>query len=226
VLKLHPEECLLNPVKTSREWQFAVGYGGWFRADNPTLPGPLYLRISRQGDGRYQITELYLDGRGKPLTAGLLRGVPLAQLESELVVRTADPYGVDMAEAFPERAGVDLSVLASYFGSAIQHDLGDADHWIAQSLREHGQVPYASDPFPTPRRKKIRPLSIPEDGRLSPDFLGRVAEAYTAAVAAGDTHPAVTLAAQAGVSPNTVRRWIYLARKGGKLPPGRQGRIG
>jgi hypothetical protein len=34
------------------------------------------------------------------------------------------------------------------------------------------------------------------------------------------------LADQAGVSVFTVRRWIYLARKGGQLRPGRQGKIG
>jgi hypothetical protein len=210
----------------NREWQFAVGYGGWYRADHAMLPGPLYLRISRQGDGRYQVTELYLDGRGEPLAAGLLRDIPLARLESSLHDRSANPsYGVDMAEAFPDRPGVDLSVLASYFYASADYDFGDATHWVAQSLREAGQVPHA-DPPPTSRRKRTAPLSIPEDGRLSASFLGRVAEEYTAAVAAGDSKPAVTLADQAGVAPNTVRRWVYLARKAGKLPPGRQGRIG
>lgn len=210
-------------MKTGQKWRLAVGYGGWFRAENPMLPGPLYLRISRQSDGRYQITELYLDGRGKPLTAGLLRDLPLARLESDALLGDMVP---GMVEGFPERPGVDLSVLASYFMSAIQHNLGDADHWVADSLRQAGQVPHASDPFPVRRRKKSAPLSVPEDGRLSDSFLGRVAEAYAAAVSAGDRHPAVTLAKQAGVADNTVRRWIYLARKNKKLPPGRQGRIG
>jgi hypothetical protein len=198
---------------------------------HPTLPGPaLYLRVNRQSDGRYQIAELYLDGRGEPLTAGLLRdGIPLARIESQLLGILGT--GADMAEDFPDRPGVDLSVLASYFGSALQHDRPESHGqvpygWVAQSLREHGQVPHASDPFPTGDRAPVAPLSIPEDGKLSADFLGRVAEAYRAAVAAGDKHPAVTLAKQAGVADNTVRRWIYLARKSGKLPPGRQGRIG
>jgi hypothetical protein len=193
------------------------------------LPGPLYLRVNRQSDGRYQITELYLDGRGEPLTAGLFRDLPLARIESQLLSILGT--GVDMTEGFPERPGVDLSVLASYFDSAIQHDRPESHGqvpygWVAQSLREHGQVPHGSDPFPRRRRKRTAPLSMPEDGRLSAEFLGRVAEAYTAAVGAGDTKPSVTLAAQAGVAANTARRWVYLARKAGKLPPGRQGRIG
>ena len=201
-------------------WRVAVGHNGWVRVDGVEeheLPGPLYLRLTRQDDGRYQVTELYFDGRGKPLTARMLRELPLAQLES--VALDHPPFHDD----YPQVVGVDLSTLASYFGHTFSRR---ATHWVAQSQHDYGKVPRAKDPDLTRRPKRTAPLSAPEDGRLSDKFLGRVADAYNAAVSDGDRRPAVTLAEQASVAPDTARRWIYLARKGGHLPPGRQGRIG
>jgi hypothetical protein len=67
-------------------------------------------------------------------------------------------------------------------------------------------------------------LSAPENG-LTDEFLREVAKAYDAAVA-HRMPPGEALAELAGVSPRTVHRWVYTARKRGLMEPATQrGRI-
>jgi hypothetical protein len=98
-------------------------------------------------------------------------------------------------------------------------------HWVAESMRDPAancslrqKPPKAAD---VPR---VGPLERPD--RIDGAFLRHVADAYADAIRRGSRSPSVTLAEQATVPVKTVRRWIYLARKAGHLPPGSQGRIG
>lgn len=197
----------------------SVGNGGWVRVDDPErLPGPLYVRLNRDDIGRWRITQLYLDGE-RPITGEETRRLPIAQLEAAVT----DP---DVSTALEARAGaasVPLDVLASHFSYTPG---SQARHWVADAYRSQfpgSGVPAVKIKRPKPRAaEEVPPLRRPESGRLTDEFLRDVHRSYTAAVARGEW-PAPTLAAQAGVSPAAVRKWIYTARQRGIMPPGRQG---
>lgn len=96
----------------------------------------------------------------------------------------------------------------------IADDFGDDRSTTLESLRT--RVPKA---VRNPQRRKLgRP-----DGTA--DFYQRVAVAYTSASAESDT-PAMVLAEENDVPPDTIRRWIKEARRRGLLAPGRKGRAG
>lgn len=83
--------------------------------------------------------------------------------------------------------------------------------------------PRPEEPRPaTPRAPLTRP-----DGTDPQGFAHRVAKAYREALAAKDSAPAKTLAAEAGVPVTTVHRWIREARRLGALgPASAKGRAG
>jgi hypothetical protein len=197
------------------------GNGGWFRTDSDEFPGPLYVRV-QDVDGRMQATELYVDGRGEPLSRRSLRSLNLAPIEAWATEVASTPAGAARMQA----AGPDLSRLASHFATGFG---SQARHWVADSLRaqyDDSDVPQA--PMARERRsgEEEQPLRLspPEDGRLTDDFLRQVADAYHRAIQR-QIPPAAALADQAGVSPRTVHRWVYTARKRGILPATRRGRI-
>lgn len=190
--------------------QMELGFGGWrrVRGDEVGLPGFVYVRV-QEVDGKLRATELYIDGRGVPLSASSLRRLPLAAL-AELA---DDPHGLTVP-------GPDLSRLAAHFTSWWHS--GVTSSWVADSLGAQvkgsgvPQVPMprerpAQAPVPEPR------LDAPADG-LTDEFLHDVARAYAAAVA-HRRPPGKALAALAGVSDRTVHRWVLTARKRGIIPP-------
>lgn len=211
--------------------RLSYGYGGWVRVDEPSLPGPLYVRLRPAERGRWYISEIYLDGRDQRITAAMLRGLPLAALETLL---QADGGDQDLARG-DEHPSVQMSVLASHYGTVFGpkytvsgHPL--ADDWVAAMWRsqiagsEDKPVERRPDPAPEPQLAEPPPLRAPE-GRLTDGFLRDVASAYAAAIRRGE-QPAKALAEQARVPVRTVHRWIYTARRRGVMPPGTRGRVG
>jgi len=206
-----------------------IGYGhaGWVRVDEVGLPGPLYLRLRPDDRGRWRVTELYLDGRGRPLTGEMLRTLPLAAIET---VVQSDGEDQRLARN-DEYAGVQLSELASYYSTTFGRQ---ARGWVADAWRSQ----FPNSGLPRVKRQRDRrdqeyvrapaevpPLAAPEGG-LTDDFLRDVARAYTAVVEQGDRQLAEVLARQAGVSRRTIHRWVYTARQRGIMPPGHRGRVG
>lgn len=198
-----------------------VGNGGWIRVDDPERwPGLLYARLDRDDVGRWRITQLYLDAE-RPITGEEVRRLPIAQIEAWLT----DP---DVAEVMEHRArnyGVQLDVLASHFD--VNSYGSQATHWVAEAWRSRFpnsglQVAKVKKPKRRTSDEEVPPLRNPEGGPLTDDFLRDVHKAYTAAVARGEW-PAPALAKQTGASIPAVRKWIYVARRRGIMPPGRQG---
>lgn len=200
------------------------GNGGWVLVEDEGLPGPLYVRLHQDADGRWVTTELYLDGRGRPITAAALRELPVSFIEAAV---QADERSRRELDDRSRVVAVDLSTAASYYATTFGRK---PDHWVADMLR--GQVPGSGAPKPPRaksgielRRSEVPPLQRPADGRLTDDFLRQVARSYDAALSRG-ARPAIALADEADVPAQTIRRWVYLARKRGIMPPGRQGKAG
>lgn len=182
--------------------------------DDVDLPGPAYLRLVRAPNGRWTVTELYLDGQGQPITSAMLRGFPLDALEDVL---NAQDYAEQLArrERGPRPL---LSEAASYYATRFG---SQARHWVAAMHRAQGGDGEAPTRRPDPGdavHVEAPPLRAPDRG-LTPEFLRTVARAYVAARARRAARPAVDLAEQAGVPVRTVHRWLYLARKAGALAP-------
>ena len=206
--------------------ELRIGNGGWCRVEGLDLPGAVYLRV-QEAEGRLRITELYVDGRGAPIAAAGLRRLPLAALEEWAA-------GGRTTEERLHVAGPDLSRLAAYFATTFGKV--KRAHWVEDSWRaqyDKGSNVRADVPqAPMPRERTRRhdeevpfpTLDAPTEG-LTDDYLRAVSTAYHRAVA-HRLPPAETLGHLANVSPRTVHRWVYTARKRGLMPPaGSRGRI-
>jgi hypothetical protein len=227
-------------------YRWLTGRGGWVRVDVDAVPGPLWLRL-RCDQGRWFVSEFYLDGRGAEITAGTLRalaGFPAA------VVGTLIDGGTE-GTRFAHRAdqpGPDLSRLAGY---ALTPDLrrwaprlvrlGQAG-WALDSLRAQipaqrqqeifGEVIDQAPEFPDPRTgpqmdedDELPPPPPPAGGRIDEDFLRSVAGYYRWAVG-HRLRPGPEIARASQVSLRTAQNWVYLARKCGALAPTKPGRVG
>ena len=207
--------------------QIAYGYAGWIRVSDIGLPGPLYVRLRPTDRGRWQVTEVYLDGRGQRVTGAMLRTLPLAAIEA---IAQADDEGAWLAEkdGYP---GILLSDHASHFATTY----GPKNRtWVAEAWRS--QIATSDVKRVKPHRDSAdeeyvrRPTDVPPleqpAGRLTDDFLRSVTRAYAALVERGERKPAVVIADQTGVKTATARKWIYTARQRGIMPPGQQGRVG
>jgi hypothetical protein len=226
-------------------YRWLTGRGGWVRVDVDAVPGPLWLRL-RCDQGRWFVSEFYLDGRGAEITAGMLRtlaGFPAA------VVGTLIDGGTE-GRRFTERTdepGPDLSRLAGY---ALTPELrrwaprlvrlGQAG-WALDSLRAQipgqrqqeifGEVIAQAPEFPDP------PVGFmadddweptpppPAGGRIDAEFLQSVAGYYRWAVG-NRLRPGPEIAQASKVSLRTAQNWVYLARKCGALAPTKPGRVG
>ncbi|MGH3934865.1 MAG: hypothetical protein ACRDS1_07815 [Pseudonocardiaceae bacterium] len=200
--------------------RLGIGNGGWVRVDDPDhLPGPLYVKLRPDSDGRWRTTELYLDGRGETLSGDLMRRLRLDRIEA----LAADPEVQSSLEARSRLPEVPLSVLASHYATTFTDK---AHGWVADAHRSQypdsgvPEVERAADPV----RSRDEPplLRAPDGGRLTDEFLRQVYRAYQAAVSRGEW-PAPALAEQTGVTPHAVRKWIYTARRRGIMPQGKQG---
>lgn len=219
---------------TEIETTIAQGLGGWFRFDDVHLPGPLYVRFT-EINGTPEVTELYLDGRGKRIAGEFLRKLNLQRLRA-----LAFSGGALSLTTFSPASA--LSVLASYFattfGNPLHSRIKDRQQprevsWVGRAYLE--QIPDSGfKPVGRARERgvleypDVPPLTGPdEDGRLTDAFLTRVAEAWYAKVARGSKHPAKDLAAEVGGDPTSatrnVHRWVYLARQRGLMEKTRQG---
>lgn len=200
----------------------SIGNGGWVRVDDPkTLPGPLYMRLQPDTDGRWRTVELYLDSQGTAITGEMMRRAPIARVEALFADLREQQDHLEQRINLP---GVPMSVLASHYG----HTFGSrATGWVADAHRS--QIPGSGvkpakrvEKRPGPDDDEPPPLHAPNGGRLTNEFLDQVARAYRAAVRRGEW-PAPAIAAQAGVSVHAARKWIYTARKRGIMESGRQG---
>lgn len=201
--------------------EIRAGNGGWHRIDGVEgLPGRVYVRMA-DIDGHLRVTELYVDGRGEPLSVSGLRKLPLHLIEAWAV----GDGGTRRRLGTP---GVDLRRLATYYA----HTFGtQAKHWIADSLRAQfpdsgvEQPPEARDTGSRLSAPAKVTLGLPPGGRITDAFLGDVRRAYEAAVLQGQS-PAVTIAKEVGVSPKTVHAWVAKARDRGIMERApRTGRI-
>lgn len=154
------------------EISLSIGNGGWVRVDDPDMPGPLYLRFTRDEAGRWRTRELYLEGEARHVDASDLRGIPLRSLETAILAAGQ--------EHIASRAGVvapDLGTLASYYATTFGPK---ANNWVADSYRS--QMPQGQGlralrrPGTQVKRSHVPPLSPPSTG-LTEDFLKHVAAA-------------------------------------------------
>jgi len=218
----------------------SYGNGGWVCIDDEDLPGPLYLRFSKDDTGRWRTRELYLEGRWRHLVGADFRELALADLEAVIL------DGEEHLAGRAETPGPDLSRLAAHLATTWGPGAYSGDHckgcgaptnrrgralrdWVALSW--FAQYPNSGVPqrkMPKgpkpPVEEQVPPIEAPRDG-LTDDFLHHVAAAYRAAVRRR-LRPGPELARQARVSVRTVHRWIYTARRRKIMPPGQRGRVG
>lgn len=162
------------------------GYSGWVRVDDPNTLGSatLYLRLGEHG-----VTELYLDGGTRELTAPMLRQLRLVRYQAQAMTRP------------------DLMLAMSSLRGAPDPE-----------VRRAVQAAFPDEPRRSEERERERFTLRPPTQGLTATFLADVARAYTDAVAAGEK-PNVALVEQTGHEKRTVERWVYLARKAGHDMP-------
>jgi hypothetical protein len=201
--------------------RLGFGNGGWIRVDDPQLPGPLFARLQPdQKDGRWVVTEVYIDGRGRPVTGGIFRRLDIATIEA--LANTE----ANTLRARAELPAVRLSEAASYYAYGVGNR--PRRNWAIDMLlsqfpdNDIAQVERRED-VGDPMYAHVPPLRAPEGG-LTDDFLREVARAYSAALLRKERSPAQSLAQQAGVPVRTVHRWIYTARQRRIMERGRQGK--
>ena len=211
--------------------RYSIGYDGWalFELDDPR-DLLLYVRMARNSRGRYVVREMYLDtteaADDVPITGSELANLPLDLVEALL------NESEEVAELERKRrAGwtVPIGVLASFYATTINPARFDRFGWIGEQRRadlgdkavtRQGRGPRDEDWQPPQDRLE----ALPADG-LTDEFLARVARAYSAAVARGES-PNRTIADDVGAPVKTVQRWVYTARQRGIMPAGRRGAVG
>ena len=226
-------------MKSTREKPLAlsISLGGWLYVHGAGVPG-LHVRTLPDEAGRLRIVELFLDP-GQPITAEALRGLPLAEVEA---IANAHPNRSAVLDTLDEGIGDRLGILASRIGSVP----GSADDWVAASYREavEGTGPSKAKRPRAPRGLRdidfrLSADDMPTGGRLDDSFMRRLARAYAAAVARGES-PNMTIAQDVGYPMTkdaatgkakqeglrTVQSWVYQARRRDYLPPARKGAAG
>lgn len=174
-------------------------HDGWFVLNGPPYGADgLHVHGSRNADGRWVITDLYL--HGKALSVETMRGISIPKIEATMARLARDPQ-----------------LLANISGDDDEKltigDLRERASQVAAMQRELGRHGEARAPLGRPGT---------EDSEV---FYARVARAY-GDYATETTAPAKAMAAEAGVPVTTVHRWIREARRRGLLPPARKGRAG
>jgi len=199
------------------------GNGGWVRFDDGA--DAALVRFAPDDRGRLRVSELYLDGgqlgAGR-VDGGFLRRFPVSSLEA----LANEDNAVRSRMRLP---GPDLARLASYYATSFGPQAANNMHWVVDSMRAQfpgsgvPQAPVVEPDRPEVRGADVLRLEPPGPEGLTDDFLHQVRRAYYAALGT-DTRPLVpALARSAGVSPRTVERWVYEARRRGVMPPGQRG---
>ena len=214
------------------------GNAGWTRVDDLGLPGPLYVRVWPEDDGRrLRIIELYLDGSrtGQPIAPADLRQLPVTQIEA-LINAHAEHVHKRL-----DLVGPNLSTLATYYDTTFMNYPVHVEqrNWAALNFADqlHDEERDQLPPFKHVEAKASRTRGIRDvdldfrldrggpTGGLTDEFLQDVAHAYRAAVARGE-RPNVAMAEQTGYLRRSVEGWVYMARQRGIMPPGSKGRAG
>jgi hypothetical protein len=175
----------------------------WVSLNRPE-GGGVHIRVT-DADDHWVITDVYV--HGAQLSASDLQGAPITHLDLMMnLVEDFDPFTI--AEAFQK------------MGQKVLAD-PDPEPSLA-ALRERAADAPAELPAmrPQERPKLTRPDGTDPDG-----FSARVAAAYREYVMQTRS-PALKIAEEAKVPVGTARGWIREARRRGKLPQGRKGRVG
>lgn len=218
------------------------GYGGWCRWVAPDVDAIVYLRYARRDDGRWTLRELYIDAdeRDRAITTETVVSLPLAQLAAEVNAEADLMAGLEQCISAANGLGVLASQFSTGHGKAARKYIGSdwtIMAWYAQyssdALKERGldhlkrpQRTKAPGKRPQQSDSEYRLTSGPGVDGLSDAFLGRVKQAYNAAVARGDHAPNKTISADCNHPYRTVTRWVYEARKRGVMPPAARGVVG
>lgn len=147
-------------------------------------------------DGEGRVVEVYLNRNGAEIKGADLRAIRLDRM------RALSRQRPDLAQF------------------ALDWDAPDV-HGEVKKAFPPGWIDYRPDKDQD--RVVLTPTS--PDAGLTPEFLQLVADAYRTAVREG-RRPNKALADQCSLSPRTVQRWVYLARKGGFLAPTTPGSVG
>ncbi len=204
----------------------SYGNGGWVRFDDGV--DAAMVRFAPDDRGRLGVSELYLQGSqlgAGRIDGGFLRRFPVSTLEA--IANEDSAVGDRM-----RLPGPDLARLASYYHTSFGPQAADKSHWVVDSMRAQfpdsgvPQAPLLAPDRPEVRDSDVLRLEPPGPEGLTDNFLDQVRRAYYAAIGSG-TRPLVpALAKSAGVSPRTIERWVYEARRRGVMPPGQRGARG
>lgn len=202
-------------MKKASDIQLAPGLGGWAYATIPGFAGRLYVRFTSPPETSrrpgvkprfgplttpmLKATEIHIDGEGTPVSAQLLRDLPLSAIE--VLANSPAIQEVLLAGMNDATWEITPDALLSQF-----------------QLRNPSSGP-AKLPPPTTqsfvRRNRPR-LQRPSTRRISDDFLRVIAEIYLEALARGD-RPLVVIQDEAQVPRGTAAKWVGMARDEGFL---------
>jgi len=201
-----------------------AGMDGWCYVHLPNPSERLYVRVeafedtllsSEERDRAFdkpeyfKVVELYLDGDGGVVTAEFLRLIPISAIES---VINSSPLKEQVFKGYYSNGYTELEVA---------RDLSHFQNNPRNKARAREKIRR-----PTPEMAVVKRVSIsrPKDGKLSDDFLTRVAKFYRVSVSLGEK-PILKLSEVAEVPRETAVRWVKLARKRGFLASGEPGKV-
>lgn len=212
-------------------WRVAARPGGWLRLQRTDGKASIYLRYQLsgpQGQERLTLQTVVMKGdddEGEGLSGRVWRAVPLSQVEQVLAPLTATDLPAPQAQAVAEMrdafrpSGAEKSFtvdeLDDYFEERSPVD--DLIERIQSEVADAAKPPALTQPDVAELR--------PPEGRLTDDFLKKIAAAHRYYSAISKS-PAKDIAEQARVPVRTVHRWVLKAREKGFLPPARRGRAG
>lgn len=215
------------------EWTVEARPGGWLRLQQTTGTGAsVYLRYllsGTQGKERLTLQTIVMksDDDSEGLSGRVWRAVPLSKVEQALAPLVASDLPAPQAQAVAEmreafRPSHDGGDKESFSG------VDELDHYFEEGdpvdllERITAEIPEAAPPtLSAPEAGELRP----PEGRLTDEFLKRIASAHRYFAARGPA-PAREIAERANVPVRTVHRWVLKAREKGFLPPARRGRAG
>lgn len=169
--------------------------GGEVQWLDPDFPSPVVVRFTEAG-GRLVIESLYVGPGAEPLTASLLRRLPLGRIEA--FVNGNRDVSANVRSRLEGRAGR-LAAIDSTLGSPA-----DVKTPVTVESMLEVEIPVTRD--------------------RGDEFYQAVGTAYAAALALGHRAPARAIAEANGVPVTTVHRWVKEARRRGLWAPSGRGK--
>lgn len=204
----------------------SIGNGGWLCYRASDLDEPIFVRVRKAEDGRFEMCDLYIPFES-PADARRLRDI--AERAATVETFANDPEWRDSLEARLDLPAPDLRTAAAHYATTFGKP---ADHWVWRmfaSQIEGSDEPQAPRPRWKPRPSKPEPqdftFALPEERPYPDEFYKRIGALYAKAAVRSD-RPAADLAEANDVPVKTVHRWVAKARELGFLAPGRKGRAG